>query len=78
MATIHGREGWEETTPAPPDAGAAPAGSRPRGIRRRPDAETAVLTVEEAVDYARAIAVRSTVTADDVVAAVAEMREARA
>jgi plasmid stability protein len=44
-------------------------------IRQLLDREAATLTAEEAAHQARAIAARSSVTADDVVAVIAEMRE---
>jgi antitoxin FitA len=46
-------------------------------VRQLLEAEATTLTPEEAVDQARAIAARSTVTADDTLAAIAEMRQAR-
>jgi hypothetical protein len=46
-------------------------------VRQLLESEAATLTPEEAAERARAIAARSTVTADDVVDAIAEMREAR-
>jgi plasmid stability protein len=44
-------------------------------IRQLLDREAATLTAEEAAHQARTIAARSSVTADDVVAVIAEMRE---
>lgn len=44
-------------------------------IRQLLDREAVTLTTEEAAHQARAIAARSSVTADDVVAVIAEMRE---
>lgn len=46
-------------------------------IRQLLEAEATTLTPEEAVDQARTIAARSTVTAEDTLAAIAEMRQAR-
>jgi antitoxin FitA len=46
-------------------------------VRQLLEAEAAALTPEEAVDHARTIAARSSVTADDTLAAIAEMRQAR-
>jgi plasmid stability protein len=46
-------------------------------VRQLLEAEATTLTPEEAVEEARAIAARSTVTADDTLAAIAEMRQAR-
>jgi hypothetical protein len=47
-------------------------------VRQLLEREAATVTPEEAAERARAIAARSSVTADDVVDAIAEMREARA
>jgi plasmid stability protein len=44
-------------------------------IRQLLEREAVTLTTEEAAHQARAIAARSSVTADDVVAVIAEMRE---
>jgi plasmid stability protein len=47
-------------------------------VRQLLEREAATITPEEAAEQARAIAARSSVTADDVVDAIAEMRAARA
>ncbi|WP_245585645.1 hypothetical protein [Pseudonocardia asaccharolytica] len=46
-------------------------------MRHLLDEEAATLTLEEAAEQARAIAERSSVTADDVVEAIGETRRAR-
>ena len=57
---------------------AARAGQSLQGyIRQLLEAEATTLTSEEAASQARAIAARSAVTADDTLAAIAEMRQAR-
>lgn len=47
-------------------------------VRQLLEREAATITPEEAAEQARVIAARSSVTADDVVDAIAEMRAARA
>jgi plasmid stability protein len=77
MATIHVRE-VSESTLAVLKVRAARAGQSLQGyVRRLLDNEADMLTVEEAVEQARSIAARGTVTADDVAEAIAEMRAAR-
>lgn len=46
-------------------------------VRQLLEAEATTMTPDEAADQARAIAARSNVNADDVLGAIAEMREAR-
>jgi plasmid stability protein len=46
-------------------------------VRQLLEAEATTLTPEEAADQARTIAARSSVTAGDTLAAIAEMRQAR-
>ena len=46
-------------------------------VRQLLESEALTLTSEEAVDQAQTIAARSTVTADDTLAVIGEMRQAR-
>lgn len=77
MATIHVREISEDTLTLLKVRAARAGQSLQAYVRQLLEGEAAALTPEEAAGRARTIAARSTVTADDVLEAVAEMREAR-
>ncbi|MGW3566744.1 FitA-like ribbon-helix-helix domain-containing protein [Streptomyces sp. NPDC000941] len=77
MATIHVREISEDTLTTLKVRAARAGQSLQAYVRQLLDGEAAALPPEEAADRARTIAARSAVTADDVVEAIAEMREAR-
>ncbi len=78
MAAIHVRDISDDTLTTL-KVRAARAGQSLQGyVRRLLENEAETLTLEEAAERARAIAARSTVSADDIVDAIAEMREARA
>jgi antitoxin FitA len=77
MAIIHVRD-VSEGTLTTLKVRAARSGQSLQGyVRQLLEREAAVLTPEEAAERARSIAARSAVTADDVVEAIAAMREAR-
>jgi plasmid stability protein len=78
MATIHVRDVPDDTVRTL-KVRAARAGQSLQGyVRQLLDREAEVLTAEEASERARSIAARSSVTADDVVEAIAEVRQGRA
>lgn len=77
MATIHVREVPDETVATLKVRAARAGQSLPAYVRQLLDREAALLTAEEAAEWARDIAARSSVTADDVVEAIAEARRAR-
>lgn len=77
MATIHVRN-VSETALTRLKVRAAKSGQSLQSyVRELLEGEAETLTPEEAAERARTIAARSAVTADDVVEAIAEMREAR-
>jgi antitoxin FitA len=77
MAIIHVRD-VSEGTLTTLKVRAARSGQSLQGyVRQLLEREAAVLTPEEAAERARSIAARSAVTADDVMEAIAAMREAR-
>ncbi|MQA07995.1 MAG: hypothetical protein GEU98_05450 [Pseudonocardiaceae bacterium] len=77
MATIHVREIPDGVLTTLKVRAARSGKSLQSYIRCVLEAEAASLTPEEAADRARMLAERSSVTADDVVDAIGEMREAR-
>jgi plasmid stability protein len=77
MATIHVREVSDETLTVLKVRAVRAGQSLQAYVRQLLDGEAATLTAEEAAEEARAIAARGTVTAADVMDAVAEMRVAR-
>jgi antitoxin FitA len=77
MAIIHVRD-VSEGTLTTLKVRAARSGQSLQGyVRQLLEREAAALTPEEASERARAIAARSSVTADDVTETIAAMREAR-
>jgi antitoxin FitA len=78
MATIHVRDISDDTLTTLKVRAARAGQSLQAYVRQLLESEAVTLSPEEAAERARAIAARSTVTADDVVDAIAEMREARA
>ncbi|MCW2875399.1 hypothetical protein [Actinacidiphila oryziradicis] len=78
MATIHVRDISDDTLTTLKVRAARAGQSLQAYVRQLLEGEAVTLSPEEAAERARAIAARSTVTADDVVDAIAEMREARA
>jgi plasmid stability protein len=78
MATIHVREISDDTLVTLKVRAARAGQSLQAYVRQLLEGEAATLTPEEAAERARGIAARSSVTADDVVEAISEMREARA
>ncbi len=77
MATIHVRDVSERTVTTLKVRAAQAGQSLQAYIRQLLESEAAVLTPEEAAERARTIAVRSDVTADDVVNAITAIRESR-
>ncbi len=77
MAIIHVREVSDDTVVTLKVRAARAGQSLQAYVRQLLDHEAATLTAEEATERARAIAARSSVTADDVVEAIAEERQAR-
>lgn len=77
MSTIHVREISEETLRTLKVRAARSGKSLQAYVRGLLEEEAKALTPEEAVEQAREIAARSDVTADDVLATITEMREAR-
>ncbi len=75
MGTIHVRDVPDDTILTLKLRATRAGQSLQAYIRQLLDREAATLTTEEAAHQARAIAARSSVTADDVVAVIAEMRE---
>ncbi|TDC26985.1 hypothetical protein E1265_03090 [Streptomyces sp. 8K308] len=78
MATIHVRDVSEDTLTTLKVRAARAGQSLQAYVRRLLDEEAGTLTPDEAAAQAREIASRGTVTADDVLAVIAEMREDRA
>lgn len=78
MATIHVREVSDDAVVTLKVRAARTGQSLQAYVRQLLEREAATLPPDEAAERARAIAGRSSVTADDVVDAIAEMREARA
>lgn len=78
MATIHVREVSDDAVVTLKVRAARAGQSLQAYVRQLLEREAATITPEEAAEQARAIAARSSVTADDVVDAIAEMRAARA
>ena len=78
MATIHVREVSNDAVVTLKVRAARAGQSLQAYVRQLLEREAATITPEEAAERARAIAARSSVTADDVVEAVADTREARA
>lgn len=78
MATIHVREVSDDAVVTLKVRAARAGQSLQAYVRQLLEREAATVTPEEAAERARAIAARSSVTADDVVDAIADMREARA
>lgn len=77
MATIHVRD-VSDSTLTTLKVRAARAGQSLQGyVRQLLESEAATLTPEEAAEQARAIAARSSVTADDVMDTIATIRQAR-
>ena len=77
MAIIHVRDVSDSTLTTLKVRAARSGQSLQAYVRRLLEREAALLTPDEAAGQARAIAARSTVTADDVAQAIAEMRESR-
>ena len=75
MATVHVRDVSDDTLLTLKLRATRAGQSLQAFIRQLLDREAATLTAEEAAHRARGIAARSSVTADDVVAVIAEMRE---
>lgn len=78
MATIHVREVSDDAVVTLKVRAARAGQSLQAYVRQLLEREAATITPEEAAEQARVIAARSSVTADDVVDAIAEMRAARA
>jgi len=78
VATIHVREVSDDAVVTLKVRAARAGQSLQAYVRQLLEREAATITPEEAAEQARAIAARSSVTADDVVDAIAEMRAARA
>jgi antitoxin FitA len=78
MATIHVREVSDEAVVTLKVRAARAGQSLQAYVRQLLEREAATITPEEAAEQARAIAARSSVTADDVVDAISDMRAARA
>lgn len=77
MATIHVRDVSDDVLTTLKVRAARSGQSLQSYVRQLLEGEAQTLTPEEAAERARTIAARSAVTADDVVAAIAEMRQAR-
>ncbi|MPY97059.1 MAG: hypothetical protein GEU97_03555 [Actinophytocola sp.] len=78
MASIHIRDISDDAVTTLKVRAARAGQSLQAYLRQVLETEAETLTPEEAADRARTIAERSSVTADDVVQAIADMREARA
>ncbi|GAA5101879.1 FitA-like ribbon-helix-helix domain-containing protein [Haloechinothrix salitolerans] len=78
MASIHIRDISDDAVTTLKVRAARAGQSLQAYLRHVLETEAEALTPEEAADRARTIAERSSVTADDVVQAIADMREARA
>jgi plasmid stability protein len=77
MATIHVREVSDDAVLTLKVRAARSGQSLQAYVRQLLEREAATLTPGEAAERARAVAARSSVTADDVVDAIADMRKAR-
>jgi plasmid stability protein len=77
MPTIHVRDVSDDALTTLKVRAARSGQSLQAYLRRLLEDEAEMLTPEEAAEQARGIAARSAVTADDVIDAIAEMREAR-
>ena len=77
MATIHVREVSDDAVVTLKVRAARAGQSLQAYVRQLLEREAATVTPEEAAERARAIAARSSVTAADVVDAIAAIREAR-
>jgi plasmid stability protein len=77
MATIHVRDVSDDALTTLKVRAARSGQSLQSYVRHLLEGEAETLTPEEAAERARTIAARSAVTADDVVDAIAQMREAR-
>jgi plasmid stability protein len=78
MATIHVREVSDDAVVTLKVRAARAGQSLQAYVRQLLEREAATITPEEAAEQARVIAARSSVTADDVVDAITEMRAGRA
>lgn len=78
MATINVREVSDDTLITLRVRAAKAGQSLQAYVRQLLEGEASTLTAEEAAEEARGIAARGDVTADDVTAAIAQMREDRA
>lgn len=77
MATIHVRDVSDDALTTLKVRAARSGQSLQSYVRQLLEGEAETLTAEEAAERARTIAARSAVTADDILNAIAEMREAR-
>lgn len=77
MAIVHVRDVPEDVLRTLKTRAARGGLSLQAYVRQVLEREAAMLSAEEAVERARTIAARSAVTTDDVLAAIAETREAR-
>jgi plasmid stability protein len=77
VAIIHVRDVSESTLLTLKVRAARSGQSLQAYVRRLLEREAALLTPEETAEQARAIAARSSVTADEVTQIIAEMRQAR-
>ncbi|MPY78767.1 MAG: hypothetical protein GEV04_09745 [Actinophytocola sp.] len=77
MATIHIRDISDDAVTTLKVRAARAGQSLQAYVRHVLEAEAEALTPEEAAERSRTIAARSTVTAEDVVQAIADAREAR-
>lgn len=77
MATVHLRDIPDDTLTTLKVRAARAGQSLQAYLRQLLEVEAATLTTEEAAREARQIAARSSVTADDVLDAITEAREAR-
>lgn len=77
MAAIHVRDVSDDALTTLKVRAAKSGQSLQSYVRRLLEAEAGTLTAEEAATEARSIAARSSVTADDIVATIEQMREAR-
>jgi len=78
MATIHVRDLSDDAVTTLKVRAARAGKSLQSYVRHVLESEAATLTPDEAAERARTIATRSAVTANDVVNAIADMRESRA
>ncbi|GLY64664.1 FitA-like ribbon-helix-helix domain-containing protein [Amycolatopsis taiwanensis] len=77
MPTIHVRDVSDDALTTLKVRAARAGQSLQSYVRQLLEGEAEMLTTEEAAERARTIAARSAVTADDVMDAIADMREAR-